>query len=157
MDPRMREDDDRGVIVKVDKMTKCRLDHVNIRTACLPESIAFYRDALGLTLVPPPMQTDMSRGAYAQDDEGMPIVHLVAADAVADAPGPMRGKAMRGMVDHFALRRDDHDACEARLTQCGLSFDKMTVPEIASRLIFLRDPNEVMVELSFPIDEVGEP
>jgi catechol 2,3-dioxygenase-like lactoylglutathione lyase family enzyme len=133
-------------------MTKCRLDHVNIRTACLQDTIAFYRDGLGLTLVPPPLQSDMTRGAYAQDDSGMPIVHLVAAEAVAGAPGPVRGKAMRGMVDHFALRRDDHDACEARLTRYGLSFEKMTVPEIEARLIFVRDPNEVMVELNFPLD-----
>ncbi len=128
-----------------------RLDHVNIRTVRLADSIAFYGDVLGFAVVPPPMTTDMTKGAYVQDDEGHPVVHLVASDAVPDAPGPVRGKAMRGMVDHFALRCEDAEAYEARLEQSGLEYSSMDVPQIASRLIFVRDPNEVMVELSFPL------
>lgn len=132
-------------------MTGMRLDHVNIRTARLADSIAFYGDVLGFVVVPPPMTTDMTKGAYVQDSAGHPIVHLVGSEAVPDAPGPVRGKAMRGMVDHFALRCDDAAAYEARLERAGLDFTTMDVPQIASRLLFVRDPNEVMVELSFPL------
>jgi catechol 2,3-dioxygenase-like lactoylglutathione lyase family enzyme len=128
-----------------------RLDHVNIRTVRLADSIAFYGELLGFAVVPPPMTTDMTKGAYVQDGDGHPVVHLVASEAVPDAPGPVLGKAMRGMVDHVALRCEDAAAYEARLERSGLAYTTMDVPQIASRLIFVRDPNEVMIELSFPL------
>jgi catechol 2,3-dioxygenase-like lactoylglutathione lyase family enzyme len=129
-----------------------RLDHVNIRTARLAESIAFYADALGMAVVPPPGESGTTRGAYVCDGNGTQIVHLVAASAVPDAPAPVRGKAQRGMVDHFALLCTDAPAFRHRLTACDVPFEAMVVPEISAELIFVRDPNEVLVELHFRID-----
>ncbi len=133
-------------------MSALQLDHVNIRTARLPECIAFYGEVLGLRMMPPPMCTDMTRGAYACDDAGYPIVHLVGTETVVDGTGPVRGAAQRGMIDHFALRCTDPEHYAARLAAHGVAFDRMEVPQIGMQLIFVRDPNDVMVELGFPLD-----
>ncbi len=134
-------------------MTAFRLDHVNIRTARLAESVAFYRDALGLKVVPPPMGGDLSKGAYACDGSGHRVVHLVGTERRVEGGEPVRGAAQRGMIDHFALGCEgDPAALRARLEAYGQDFEEMTVPQISRHLFFVRDPNGVMVELGFPFD-----
>jgi catechol 2,3-dioxygenase-like lactoylglutathione lyase family enzyme len=132
-------------------MTVLHLDHINIRTACLPESIVFYRDVLGMDVRPPPMTDDMSRGAYVHDASGRAIVHLVATDKVVTGAEPVRGAAQRGMVDHFALHCAGHADYVARLTARGVEFSLQEVPVLNMTLIFLRDPNGVLIELNFPL------
>jgi catechol 2,3-dioxygenase-like lactoylglutathione lyase family enzyme len=131
-------------------MATLHLDHVNIRTAHLAECIEFYGTVLDLTIKPPPTANDLSRGAYVYDGRGQPIIHLVATDQVIESHGPVRGAAQRGMIDHFALRCDDYASHVERLNAHGLDFNIQDVPAIGMRLIFVRDPNEVMVELGFP-------
>ena len=60
-------------------MAALRLDHVNIRTAKLAECVDFYGQVLGLSMQPPPMSSDMSKGAYACDGAGYPIVGISSA------------------------------------------------------------------------------
>lgn len=134
-------------------MSVSRLDHVNIRTARLAESIAFYGEVLGLEMVPPPMTTDMTRGAYACDDDGYPVVHLVGTDRLVEGGGAVRGAAQAGMIDHFALRCAGPETYVARLEASGLAFEQSDVPQIGMHLIFVRDPNGVLVELGFPLAE----
>ena len=68
--------------------------------------------------------------------------------------GAVRGAAQRGMIDHFALRcSGDPDAYAARLSSAGEPFDRMEVAQIGMHLIFVRDPNGVMVELGFPLTD----
>jgi catechol 2,3-dioxygenase-like lactoylglutathione lyase family enzyme len=139
-------------------MTAMRLDHVNIRTARLPDCIRFYGAVLDLQVQPPPMADDMSKSAYACDDSGHPIVHLVGTDIVVEGDGAVRGAAQRGMIDHFALRfAGDPEKYAERLSAAGEAFDRMDVPQIGMHLIFVRDPNGVMVELGFPLARGQEP
>lgn len=133
-------------------MTALRLDHINIRTARITESIAFYGEGLGLDIRPVPGRTDMSAGAYAYDSSGIPVVHLVGTNHVADSTTPVRGAAQFGMIDHFALRCETPQPYADRLTRLGHEFTRSDVPLIDMHLIFVRDPNGVLVELSFPLD-----
>lgn len=138
-------------------MSALQLDHINIRTAKLAESIRFYGEILALDMRPPPMVTDMTRGAYACDARGTAIVHLVGTQEVIESGGPVRGKAQRGMIDHFALRcAGDPESYVARLDAHGRPFNRLTVPEIGMHLIFVSDPNDVLVELGFPLPETDE-
>ncbi|WP_454882536.1 VOC family protein [Sphingomonas oryzagri] len=133
-------------------MTALQLDHVNIRTARLADCVHFYGSMLGLRMQPPPMAEDTSKGAYACNAAGHPIVHLVGTDVVVEGDGAVRGAAQRGMIDHFALRfSGDPDDYAARLSAAGAAFDRMDVRQIGMHLIFVRDPNGVMVELGFPL------
>ncbi|ALR20892.1 MULTISPECIES: VOC family protein [Sphingobium] len=133
-------------------MAAVQLDHVNIRTARLAECVEFYGNVLGLTIAPPPMASDLTRGAYVLDERGAAIVHLIGTDKVIEGSEPVRGAAQRGMIDHFALRGVDPEAYVERLTAHGCDFTRQDVPAIAMHLIFVRDPNDVMVELSFPLE-----
>jgi catechol 2,3-dioxygenase-like lactoylglutathione lyase family enzyme len=133
-------------------MAALQLDHVNVRTAHLAECIDFYGNVLGMTIKPPPMASDLSKGAYACDDQGVAVIHLVAADRIIDGAGPVRGAAQPGMIDHFALRCSDPAPFVERLTARGYDFEQRDVPAIGMRLIFVRDPNAVLVELGFPLD-----
>ncbi|MBA2933718.1 glyoxalase [Sphingomonas sp. CGMCC 1.13654] len=133
-------------------MTALQLDHVNIRTARLADCVHFYGSVLGLRVQPPPMADDTSNGAYVCDATGHPVVHLVGTDIVVDGNGTVRGAAQRGMIDHFALRCSGDPAPYAeRLVAAGETFDRMDVTQIGMHLIFVRDPNGVMVELGFPL------
>ncbi len=128
------------------------LDHVNIRTAHLDASIAFYGDVLGLRMEPPPMCQDMRTAAWGKDATGQAVIHLVAADREIENGGPVRGAAQRGMIDHFALRCHDREDHIARLERSGLEFDQADVPAIGMHLVFVRDPNAILVELAFPLE-----
>jgi catechol 2,3-dioxygenase-like lactoylglutathione lyase family enzyme len=133
-------------------MAALALDHVNIRTARLAESIGFYGEVLGLSIVPPPMSDDFSRGAYACDATGRPVVHLVSTERFIPGNGAVRGAAQPGMIDHFALRCDGSpEAYAERLDTAGLHYDRADVAPIGMHLMFIRDPNGIMVELSFPL------
>lgn len=127
------------------------LDHVNIRTAQLKESIAFYGDVLGLNMEPPPGCSDMTMAAWGRNAGGQAVVHLVGADHEIPNGGPVRGAAQRGMIDHFALRCVDRDGHVARLERSGLDFEQADVPAIGMHLVFVRDPNAILVELAFPL------
>lgn len=129
-----------------------QLDHVNIRTARLAACVEFYGNVLGLTMTPPPMATDMALGAYGRDDGGAAIVHLVATDQVVEGADPVRGAAQRGMIDHFALRCVDLAAFVVRLTARGCQFSRLDVTALGLSLIFVRDPNGVLIELAFPLE-----
>lgn len=132
-------------------MAAVQLDHVNIRTARLAECVDFYGNILGLTIALPPMASDLTKGAYVLDERGAAILHLVGTDKVVEGSGPVRGAAQRGMIDHFALRCADPEAYAQRLTEHGCTFSRQDVPAIGMHLIFVRDPNDVMVELGFPL------
>ncbi|WP_068073416.1 VOC family protein [Novosphingobium lentum] len=133
-----------------------QLDHINIRTAKLDASIAFYGEVLGLRMEPPPMCADMRAAAWGRDSAGQAVVHLVAAEHEIESGGPVRGAAQRGMIDHFALRCDDRASHIARLERAGLAFEQTEVPAIGLQLVFVRDPNGILVELGFALPALAE-
>ena len=88
-------------------------------------------------------------------EEDLRATRVLAQHGVRVAEGvePVRGSAQRGMIDHLALRAADPESYAARLAAAGLAFDRMDVPEIDRHLIFVRDPNGILVELGFPLGD----
>lgn len=114
------------------------LDHINIGTHRLAETVAFFRDILGLT---PGWRPDFAFGGawlYAGETA---VVHLVELGA---AKGPSNDAAL----DHFAFRIDDYEGCKARLDAAGVAYKAADVPGAPIRQIFIRDPNGVNIELN---------
>src|SRR6185369_15554552 len=100
------------------------IDHVNIRTGKLTESIAFYRDALGMDVRPLPGMDDMDRGAWVYAGDGRPVVHLNSAEDGADFLGEVRdwqGLSGSARVHHVAFDCDDYDGFRAQLTESGFT------------------------------------
>lgn len=125
------------------------LDHVNIRTRKLAETVRFYEDVLGLENGPRPNFGFPGAWMYS---EGRPVVHLVDISPTGEPQKPDSG-----VVHHVAFVSRGFDGMRARLAQKGMSFDARQVPGGEIWQIFVRDPNGVVIELNYEAaQEQGE-
>jgi catechol 2,3-dioxygenase-like lactoylglutathione lyase family enzyme len=126
------------------------LDHVNIRSALLEETYAFYVNLLGLTLTPFPGRKDTALGAWLCDETRRPVVHVAHVDA-AYGDGKEGTPASRGSgaIHHVAFECVDYDTMHRRLVGSGQRLRTNEVPSIGLRQIFAEDPNGITVELNF--------
>lgn len=121
-------------------MSVLRLDHVNIAG---PEELIlrlrdFYVDVVGLVDGHRPAFRSKGFWLYAGE---VAVLHLsVNPDAVISG---------HGALNHFALEIDDPAALLMRLEQHGIAFEIDTVPATGITQVFLRDPANVGVELSY--------
>jgi catechol 2,3-dioxygenase-like lactoylglutathione lyase family enzyme len=120
-------------------MTVRGVDHINIGTHHLQETVAFFRDAIGLQLGWRPDFPVGGAWLYAGDTA---VVHLV------DLP-QAKLPSSEAALDHFALRIDDYDAAIARLDAAGVRYRAVDIGGTAIRQINLRDPNGVNIELNY--------
>jgi catechol 2,3-dioxygenase-like lactoylglutathione lyase family enzyme len=124
-------------------MTINSLDHYNIQTARLEETVAFYTDVLGFSNGYRPGVRGTGAWLYAG---GRPIVHINVVDA--DMAGPT------GPINHVAFETanaaGDYEAMQARLAERGLPFEvNDSRPIIPLRQIFVHDPNGIRLELNY--------
>ena len=113
------------------------LDHINIGTDKLAETITFF-EGLGLTVgARPPFDFP---GAWLYSG-GAAIVHLVE---LAEA----KTASDTAALDHFAFAIQDYDGMKRQLDEAGVKYRALAVPGARVRQIFLRDPNGVTIELN---------
>ena len=74
------------------------------------------------------------------------MVHIVGRDK-------QRLPSDEAALDHFAFIIDDYDAAVERLDRHNIAYNAVGVPGTATRQLFLRDPNEVTIELNCPSTE----
>ncbi|HKS18007.1 MAG TPA: VOC family protein [Bradyrhizobium sp.] len=117
------------------------LDHFNIRTRNLPETVHFYEDVLGLQKGPRPNFNFPGAWMYS---EGKAVVHLVDISKTAEPQKPDSG-----VVHHVAFASQGFDGMMQRLTSKGMDFDSRQVPGGDLWQIFVYDPNGVMIELNY--------
>ncbi|MDB5493003.1 MAG: glyoxalase/bleomycin resistance protein/dioxygenase [Phenylobacterium sp.] len=115
------------------------LDHVNISTAKLAETKAFFIEVLGLEEGwRPPLSFD---GAWLYAG-GRDVVHLAEQD---EAPRPSRGSSL----DHFAFAIDDYDEAVRRLEAAGVPYRRLEAPAGGIRQLFIADLNGTTIELNW--------
>ena len=117
------------------------LDHFNIRTRHLDETVRFYRDVLGLEPGPRPNFSFPGAWMYCN---GRAIVHLVDI-----SPTDEPQKPDSGVVHHVAFASRGFAAMKAHLESAGVAFTDRQVPGGELWQIFVRDPNGVMLELNY--------
>jgi catechol 2,3-dioxygenase-like lactoylglutathione lyase family enzyme len=122
------------------------LDHFNIRTRKLAETVRFYEEILGLTKGDRPEFTFPGAWLYS---EGKPVVHLVDISPTSEPQKPDSG-----VVHHIAFASRDFRGMKQRLESKGFAFRAREVPDGALWQIFVSDPNGVMIELNY--DAVAE-
>jgi catechol 2,3-dioxygenase-like lactoylglutathione lyase family enzyme len=115
------------------------LDHINIGTTRLDETVAFFRDVLGLTVGWRPNFPFGGAWLYAGETAVVHLVELSQAKAASDTAA----------LDHFAFRIDDYDEVASRLDAAGLEWRGVDIPGTAIRQIFVRDLNGVNIELNY--------
>ena len=123
------------------------LDHFNIRTRKLADTVRFYEDILGLENGDRPNFAFPGAWMYS---EGKPVVHLVDISK-PDEPQ----KPDSGVVHHVAFISTDFAGMQQRLKSKGMPFDSRQVPGGDLWQIFVDDPNGVMIELNYEAAKEG--
>jgi catechol 2,3-dioxygenase-like lactoylglutathione lyase family enzyme len=114
------------------------LNHANISTAKLKETIAFFTDVIGLRVGPRP-GFDFG-GAWLYSGE-QPVVHLVER---ATPREPM------GAIDHVSFTVADLHAAMRRLDELKVPYRWSEIPDGFGRQAFVLDPNGITIELTEP-------
>jgi catechol 2,3-dioxygenase-like lactoylglutathione lyase family enzyme len=117
------------------------LDHFNIRTRKLGETVRFYEEVLDLKKGERPNFAFPGAWMYS---EGKPVVHLVDISQTSEQQKPDSG-----VVHHVAFASRDFAGMKQRLKSRGLPFDVREVPGVDVWQIFVTDPNGVMIELNY--------
>lgn len=112
------------------------IHHVSINVAETQRALGFYRDVLGLTVLPRP---ELSvRGAWLDAGNGRQV-HLVEADVPPD------------LGQHVAFRVSDIDTVIMRLREAGTAVrDAKPVGDTGGRQTFAFDPDGNRVEFNQP-------
>jgi catechol 2,3-dioxygenase-like lactoylglutathione lyase family enzyme len=122
-------------------MSVGQLDHYNVSTRKLQETVRFYEDVLGLVNGPrPPFDLP---GAWLYS-EGHPVLHLNDISQTDQAQ-----RVGSGAIDHVAFGSRGFEAMKRHLAGKGVAYRVNQVPNSTRWQIFLRDPNHVEVELNF--------
>jgi len=127
------------------------LDHVNLQTTRLAETVAFYRDVIGLEVRDPP-GLDPALVQWMHDEAGHGIIHLSTVGSLLDEAAAALNSSVTGTtgaVHHVALDCSGHDAMVATLEARGLPYRLNHVAQIDLKQIFVADPNGVLLELNY--------
>jgi catechol 2,3-dioxygenase-like lactoylglutathione lyase family enzyme len=125
------------------------LDHVNVQTTRLAETVAFYRDVIGLEQRDPP-GLDPKLVQWMHDESGHALVHLSTVGSLLGDDGQAVLAGNTGAVHHVALLCTGHDAMVRLLENHGLGYRLNHVRVIDLKQIFVEDPNGVLLELNYP-------
>ncbi len=117
------------------------IDHINIDTDRLDETVAFYTNVLGLKSRPKPSGND---GVWLHLGERA-IVHVNTVD-------DDRCSMPTGAFNHVAFTASDIDALTAALAAGSYEHQVSPRPELGITQIFTTDPNGISVELNIPND-----
>jgi catechol 2,3-dioxygenase-like lactoylglutathione lyase family enzyme len=119
------------------------LDHYNVSTRKLGDTVRFYEEILGFENGPrPPFDFP---GAWLYSD-GHPVLHLNDI-AATDKPQPPTS----GVIDHVAFGSRGFEAMKQHLAGKGVPHRINQVPNSRRWQIFLTDPNNVLIELNFDV------
>jgi catechol 2,3-dioxygenase-like lactoylglutathione lyase family enzyme len=122
-------------------MSVGQLDHYNVSTRNLKATVEFYENVLGLKNgARPPFDFP---GAWLYS-EGHPVLHL---NDISQTERQQRPDS--GVIDHVAFGSRGFEAMKKHLAGKSVPFRVNEVPNSTRRQIFLRDPNNVEIELNF--------
>ena len=123
------------------------LDHFNIRTRNLADTVHFYEDVLGLEKGPRPNFAFPGAWMYS---EGKAVVHLVDISGTSEPQKPDSG-----VVHHVAFASRGFDDMKQRLKAKDMQFEARQVPGGELWQIFVDDPNGVLIELNYEAAKEG--
>ena len=122
-----------------------QLNHVALHVQDVERSVAFYRDVLQLPQIDRPAFN--FPGAWFQlgdaTGEDRQELHLIGRNQPKHGDDAFSVPRER----HFAMKVDDIDAAAAHLREHGIEFTGPNPRPDGAKQIFLRDPDEHVIEL----------
>lgn len=119
-----------------------RLGHVNIRSASLADSVAFYRDVLDLMPGRAATRPGSDAHVWMHDGAGNPCLHLQRAEGRSVERG---GAGLH----HIAFDCENPDKWRRKLKRLGIAFEEHEFASSRMLQFNLRDPDGVRIELTF--------
>jgi catechol 2,3-dioxygenase-like lactoylglutathione lyase family enzyme len=117
------------------------LDHYNVSTRKLKETVQFYENVLGFVNGPRPEFDFPGAWLYSA---GHPVLHLNDISETNEQRRPDTG-----VIDHVAFGSRGFEAMKQHLAGKGVPYRLNQVPNSTRWQIFLHDPNNVEIELNF--------
>jgi len=140
-----------------------KLEHYNIRTTRYDDTVAFYRQVLGMRSGRPPGVPEEAPPTWLYDESGQAVVHLIPVDP--KDPEGSYSKVIRfrgapteqspvsfigsGSIDHVAFACEGWEEMVARLRAQNVSYTENHLTRFNLRQLFIIDPNGVTLELNF--------
>ena len=107
----------------------------------MKETVRFYEDVLGFVNGPRPQFNFPGAWLYSA---GHAVLHL---NDISETD--MRQRPDTGVINHIAFSSRSFEAMKRRLAGKGVPFRVNQVPNSTRWQIFVRDPNNVDIELNF--------
>jgi len=132
-------------------MPVTRLDHYFVRANDLEVTREFYCDVLGFEVMPRPA---FPFPGYWLGVGGAIQVHMGPhgiehSDVYYLGTTPQSSTTDAGVIDHIAFGATDPEGFYARFQQLGLPCRKRFFAEIGLCQLFVKDPNDLTIELNF--------
>ncbi len=121
-----------------------RIEHYNIHTTKLAETVAFYGDVLGMKAGDRPPFAFPGAWIYLGDT---PVLHLV--DVSGDHQSTRAGQHGTGALDHIAFEAVGLAEMRAQLKRQGVAHQERIVPRTGTTQVFVVDPNGLTLELNY--------
>jgi len=117
------------------------LDHYNVSTRKIEDTVNFYQDVLGFVKGPRPQFKFPGVWLYTA---GHPVLHLNDITGTDEQQHPNSG-----VIDHIAFVGHGFEAMKKHLGKKGIPHRVQQVPNTTRWQIFFQDPNHVEIELNF--------
>jgi len=121
-----------------------RIEHYNIHTTKLAETIAFYADVLGMKSGDRPPFAFPGAWVYLGDT---PVLHLV--DVSGSRKSDRAGQHGTGTLDHIAFEAVGLEEMRAQLKRLDVAYQERIVPRSGVTQVFVEDPNGLTLELNY--------
>jgi catechol 2,3-dioxygenase-like lactoylglutathione lyase family enzyme len=122
-------------------MSVGQLDHYNVSTRKLKETISFYEDVLGFTNGFRPQFNFPGAWIYSGSH---PVLHL---NDISQTDREQRPDS--GVIDHVAFGSRGFEAMKKHLDSKKVAYRINQVPNSTRWQLFFHDPNNVEIELNF--------
>lgn len=113
-----------------------KMQHVTIMTRCLEDSVKFYQEQVGLTIVRDMRDNPAHQIVFLANAAGEPCVELIA--------NPEAANSSEGISMGFAV--DDVEVERKKKEEAGLQPGPMVSPNPKTKFFFVKDPNGVSIQ-----------
>ncbi len=128
-------------------MTIKTLDHINIQTHDMAQTIRFYEDLLGLKARTAPRRKPEERQWLYAGEQA--VIHLNLFGTGNTYVREVVPGGITGAIHHVAFECEGLDEMIRRIEAKGLRYERAELPEINLTQLFVNDPNNVLLELNF--------